>query len=65
MLGYTGSEIVAEACLRIPVERDAIGNDGLLADPAVRDRLAGALGALAAAVKADGADRGRISASGS
>jgi len=64
VLGYTGSEIVEAACLRIPVERDAIGGDGLLADPEVREQLAGALRALAVAVEAGGADRGRISASG-
>ena len=51
------------ACQRIPVERDAIGNDGLIADPAVREKLAGALRALAAAVEAGRDDRDRISAS--
>jgi NAD(P)H-dependent FMN reductase len=50
VLGYTGSEIVEAACLRIPVARDAIGADGLIADPAIRDELAIALQALAAAV---------------
>lgn len=64
VLGYTGSEIVAEACLRIPVERDAIGSDGLVADPAARERLAAALRALAAAVESGGSERERISASG-
>jgi chromate reductase, NAD(P)H dehydrogenase (quinone) len=64
VLGYTGSEIVEPACLRIPVERDAIGNDGLIAEPAVRERVGGALRALAAAVEAGRDDRGRISAAG-
>src|SRR5690242_5745243 len=64
VLGYTGSEIVEPACLRIPVERDAIGNDGLIAEPAVREQLAVALRALAAAVEAGREDRDRISAAG-
>ena len=39
-------EIVEEACVRIPVARDAIGEDGLIADPAIREPLAAALAAL-------------------
>jgi chromate reductase, NAD(P)H dehydrogenase (quinone) len=46
VLGYTGSEIVEAACVRVPVPRDAIGADGLVADPAIRDAVAGALEAL-------------------
>jgi len=64
VLGYTGSEIVEDACLRIPVERDAIGDDGLIADPRVSGPLAEALRTLAAAVEAGRADRDRISATG-
>lgn len=63
VLGYTGSEIVEPACLRIPVERDAIGKDGLIASPAIREQLAGSLRTLAAAVEAGSDDRDRISAS--
>jgi chromate reductase len=64
VLGYTGSEIVEEACLRIPVPRDAIGADGLLADPAIREPLAAALRSLGAAVASGADERNRISASG-
>ena len=39
-------EVVEEACVRIPVARDAVGADGLIADPAVREPLAAALAAL-------------------
>jgi NAD(P)H-dependent FMN reductase len=63
VLGYTGSEIVEAACMRIPVPREAIGADGLVADPAVREPLAAALRALAAAVAAGEAERNRVSAS--
>ncbi len=51
-LGYTGSPVVAAACRRIPLSRDDIGEDGLIADPAVREQLAEALRALAAAAAA-------------
>ncbi len=63
VLGYTGSEIVAGACLRIPVPREAIGADDLLADPAILEPLAGALRTLAAAVEGGAAARNRVSAS--
>ena len=45
VVGYLSMEIVEEACVRIPVARDAIGADGLIADPAIREPLAAALGA--------------------
>jgi hypothetical protein len=32
--------------VRIPVTRDAVGDDGLIADPAIRARVAQALAAL-------------------
>jgi chromate reductase, NAD(P)H dehydrogenase (quinone) len=46
VVGYISMEIVEEACVRIPVSRDAVGDDGLIADPAIRERLAAALAAL-------------------
>ena len=46
VVGYLSMEIVDEACVRIPVARDAVGEDGLIADPAIRERLAAALAAL-------------------
>jgi NAD(P)H-dependent FMN reductase len=46
VVGYLSMEIVEEACVRIPVARDAIGPDGLIADPAIREALAAALAAL-------------------
>jgi chromate reductase len=44
VVGYLSMEIVEDACVRIPVARDAIGADGLVADPAIRE--AAALAAL-------------------
>jgi chromate reductase, NAD(P)H dehydrogenase (quinone) len=46
VVGYLGMEIVEAACVRIPVARDAVGDDGLVADPAIREQLAAALAAL-------------------
>jgi chromate reductase, NAD(P)H dehydrogenase (quinone) len=46
VVGYLSMAVVEEACVRIPVARDAIGADGLIADPAVREPLAAALAAL-------------------
>ena len=46
VVGYLSMEIIEEACVRIPVARDAVGEDGLVAEPAIRARLAAALAAL-------------------
>jgi chromate reductase len=46
VVGYLSMEIIEEACVRIPVARDAVGEDGLVADPAIRQRLGAALAAL-------------------
>jgi chromate reductase, NAD(P)H dehydrogenase (quinone) len=48
VVGYLSMAVVEEACLRIPVARDAVGEDGLIADAAIREPLAAALAALRA-----------------
>jgi chromate reductase len=53
VLGYVHADIVEAACLRIPVDRGAIGPDGVIADPAVRERIVAALLALAGAAVAE------------
>lgn len=50
VLGYTGSDIVEEACTHIPVARSALGSDGLIADKVIRGEITDALGTLAAHV---------------
>jgi chromate reductase, NAD(P)H dehydrogenase (quinone) len=50
VLGYTGSDIVEEACVHIPVARSAIGSDGLIADIDIRRQITDALRALASQV---------------
>ncbi len=49
VLGYVQARVVEDACRHVPVARDAIGADGLIADAATRSAIAGALTALAAA----------------
>jgi chromate reductase len=46
VVGYLSMEVVEDACVRIPVARDAIGDDGLVADAGIRERLVAALAAL-------------------
>ncbi|HEX3565668.1 MAG TPA: NADPH-dependent FMN reductase [Acidimicrobiales bacterium] len=46
VLGYTGSDIVEQACAHIPVARSAIGSDGLIADQVIRREIAEVLRTL-------------------
>ena len=52
VLGYTGARIVEEAVLRLPLARDDIGADGLIAPPGAREQIVSAVRALAGAVDA-------------
>jgi chromate reductase, NAD(P)H dehydrogenase (quinone) len=49
VLGYTGSRIVEEAVLRLPLSRDDVGEDGLITPPAAREQIVSSVTALAAA----------------
>lgn len=46
VLGYVGADIVEDACVRIPVLRDAIGQDGTIADTTIREQIADTLATL-------------------
>jgi chromate reductase, NAD(P)H dehydrogenase (quinone) len=46
VLGYTGADIVDEACVHVPVPRDAVDPDGVIGDRDLRVRIAAALTAL-------------------
>jgi NAD(P)H-dependent FMN reductase len=48
VLTYTGTDLVEDACVRLPVGRSAVGADGLIADEDVRAGAAAVLAALAA-----------------
>jgi chromate reductase len=47
VLGYLATEIVEEACAHVPVPRQAVSDDGLIADPQLRARIADVLTTLA------------------
>ncbi|HTT95910.1 MAG TPA: NAD(P)H-dependent oxidoreductase [Solirubrobacterales bacterium] len=49
VLGYTGARIVEDACLRLPLARDDVGADGLVAPREARELIATTVRALAAA----------------
>jgi chromate reductase, NAD(P)H dehydrogenase (quinone) len=49
VLAYAGARVVEDACARIPIARDMVGDDGLIADPASRDAIAAAVATLVAA----------------
>ena len=48
VLGYAHATIIEAACAHIPVTGELVGDDALIADPAVRKRVAEALSTLAA-----------------
>ncbi|MFJ4776727.1 NADPH-dependent FMN reductase [Streptomyces sp. NPDC088762] len=48
VLGYTGADIVESACLRLPVDRQMVGPDGVIIDEGVREQLGKVLALLAA-----------------
>ena len=52
VLTYTGAIVVDDACRHVPVRRDAVGPDGLVADAEVRAMVGGALRALSEHVRA-------------
>ena len=47
VLGYVHADIVDAACTRIPLTRDAVGPDGTITDPALREQIREALRTLA------------------
>jgi NAD(P)H-dependent FMN reductase len=47
VLGYVHADIVEEACVRIPVTREAVGSDGTLTDGTLREKIAETVNALA------------------
>jgi chromate reductase len=49
VLGFTGAQIVEAACLRLPLARGDVGEDGLVTPPEAREQIAHALSALASA----------------
>ncbi len=46
VLGFAHATIVEAACVEVPVARDAVGADGLIADASIREQIGRALVAL-------------------
>ncbi|MEU5792190.1 NADPH-dependent FMN reductase [Streptomyces sp. NPDC047813] len=49
VLGYTGAAVVEAACARVPLGRGDVGEDGAVADPEIRRRVAEVVRLLVAA----------------
>ena len=49
VLTYSGAKIVEDACVRVPLVRQAVDGEGLVSDPDARRQIRGALARLAAA----------------
>jgi NAD(P)H-dependent FMN reductase len=52
VLGYVHADVVEAACVRVPVARGDVGEDGAIAAPEARTAIAGAVAALADHVRA-------------
>lgn len=52
VLGYLGAAIAPSSGLRVPVAHDAVGVDGLIRDPATREKLADGLATLVGELEA-------------
>ncbi|MCA1674453.1 MAG: NAD(P)H-dependent oxidoreductase [Actinobacteria bacterium] len=48
VLGYVGAAVIEEACVHLPVPRQAVGPDGSVVDAQIRTRLAEVLRAMVA-----------------
>lgn len=46
VLGYVQAEVIASACRHIPISREMVGPDGLVADPAAREAISNTLRAM-------------------
>ncbi len=57
VLGYVGADVIADACARIPLSRQAVGEDGLIHDPDVREQIAAVLSRMRARLAPPGPAR--------
>ncbi|WP_123527802.1 NADPH-dependent FMN reductase [Streptomyces sp. 840.1] len=58
VLGYTGAAVVVDACVRVPVDRQAVGPDGIITEAGARERLAKVLAVLAESASDADSDTG-------
>lgn len=52
VLGYVGAAVIEDACPRLPGARDAVGPDGLVHDPGIRELMARSVEQIARHVRA-------------
>ena len=57
VLGYVGAHVVEPACVRIPLARADIGDDGEITDDAIRGQIRDVLAVFADAARAQGTQR--------
>jgi chromate reductase, NAD(P)H dehydrogenase (quinone) len=50
VLAYVHADVIESACLRLPLTRDAVADDGTIHDSSIRDQISAALSRLAAQV---------------
>jgi NAD(P)H-dependent FMN reductase len=50
VLGFTGAQIVEDACLRLPLARGDVGEDGLVTPPEAHEEIVKTMSTLASAV---------------
>jgi NAD(P)H-dependent FMN reductase len=48
VLGYVQARVIESACVNVPIGRESVGADGLVADPATRAAIGAALSGFAA-----------------
>ncbi len=52
VLGYVSAAVIEDACLRLPDARDAVGPDGLIHDPGIRELMTRSVEQIARHVRA-------------
>ncbi len=48
MLGYVQARVIEQACVSVPIGREPVSADGVVADPATRAAITDALAGFAA-----------------
>ncbi|MGI8535416.1 MAG: hypothetical protein ACR2K2_02775 [Mycobacteriales bacterium] len=52
MLGYVQTRVLPQACAHVPLDRSAVGADGLIADETTVHAVTGAIAAVLATIPA-------------
>lgn len=65
VLGYAHATIIETACAHVPVTGELVGDDALISDPEIRERIAEALSILAESILAESIPTASILTAGS